>query len=717
MASAGSWLSRIRLSKIFGGAPSLPAVRAGVLGAAVAVSGSYARGLLPRSASDQALATGVTASVRYLLTASTAAAVETVALYGSGDHSIRRRQAPPTAMLAAGLGFLASGLAVERTFPPDPDEPLQKSLVRFAGHLAVNGGAAVILVTAVDEALGSLPATRGWRNRSLLIDAVLGAGLGAIGVASRRRRARKFGVVDPDRPAVERAPLAVTAKAAGMGVVAAGGLLVVASAEQWVARRVDRAVNINVGPIELGGPMFGHVVALGLFGAGGTVALSKLKARVERRGDVVEAAYPAPPSSESVTAGPRSLVAFDAIGKEGRRFVLMALTPEEITAVMGPGPVREPIRAIGGYEAAGTTEERAALCLAEMEALGAFDRSLVCVASPTGVGYVSYVFAETLEYLTRGDCAIIMPQYALVPSALALNDTGDGARLQQLVLEGIAARVAQMPEDSRPKVVQFGESLGAQVALDIAHPEGSGVFEAYGLDGGLYLGVPFRTLAWNAWIADRAGFDPAGRMMAVSQPASLAERSPDEVAALEHLMVVHHDDPVNKFGYRLVVRPPWWMGAPHTRPPKVPREVLWRPVTTFVLTLIDLKNGMKLQPGKFVRRGHDYRIDTVTAVMAAYRLTATPEQQESIERALRRREVEWARKRLVARKYAAAREAITATLSKWGVNPTALDSLPDPDAIDLTGEEALEQEIQFVIADHDPSAGTRPAPLDPFAKT
>ena len=68
------------------GVPTLPSVRARVVGAAVAVAGSYARGLLPRSAADQAIATGVVVSAHYLVTASAAAAAETLALYSSGDH-------------------------------------------------------------------------------------------------------------------------------------------------------------------------------------------------------------------------------------------------------------------------------------------------------------------------------------------------------------------------------------------------------------------------------------------------------------------------------------------------------------------------------------------------------------------------------------------------------------------------------------------------------
>lgn len=685
--------------------PTLPSVRAGLIGAAVSVAGSYARGLLPRSATDQALATGVSASAHYLLTASSAAAAETVALYATGDHSVRNRRPPVSAQLLADLSFLSAGLAVERLWPPDPDEPLQRSIGRFVAHFAMMGGAANILVTAVDEALGAFGPTSRWRNRTLAVDVALGAGLAAVGVMGRRRRAVRFGLVEPDRPAVERSSVPGTVKAAGVGAAAGVGLLVVVGTEQIVARRTAALLHGHVGSVEVGSPWLGHAVALGLFGGLGVWGLSTVKRRVERNGDVVEAAYPDAPTSPHVTAGPRSLIPFDTIGKEGRRFVVMALTPAEITAVTGR-PAQPPIRIVAGFEAAPTTQERADLCLAEMDALGAFEKSVICVASPTGVGYVSYVFAEALEYLTGGDCAIVMPQYALVPSALALGDTGDGAQLQRLVLLGIANRVRRMPVADRPRVVQFGESLGAQVALDIAYPKGAVAFAELDVDGGLYLGVPFRTMSWTSWIQHRQRFDPEGVMLAVSEPGVLADYTEVQRQAMRHLMVVHHDDPVNKFGYRIVVRPPWWMGRPDSRPPKVPREVLWRPITTFVLTLIDLKNGMNFRPGTFERRGHDYRIDTVDAIIAAYRITATEAERRAIEEALRRREVDWARRRLVARKFAAARDSINATLSKWGVNVTTLESLPDLEQVESLVDAAVaaNEPLDFMVADHDPTA-------------
>jgi uncharacterized membrane protein len=313
-----------------------------------------------------------------------------------------------------------------------------------------------------------------------------------------------------------------------------------------------------------------------------------------------------------------------------------------------------------------------------MEDCGAFDRGLICIGSPTGVGYFNYSVAEALEYLTLGDCATVVPQYALVPSALALTRTQEAEDLTRLVLEGVQERLASIPAHDRPRVVVIGESLGANVGLDIAAPPGTHpdmtALADLGVDGGLYLGVPFRTRMWNAWRHNARAVDPHGRLELVSQPD---EASPLLPGGMRHLMVVHHDDPVNKYGFAMIVQPPWWMGPPDARPPLVPREVKFRPITSFVLATIDLFNGMQSKPGTFVRRGHDYRIDIVDGLEAAFGLSCSPEQAQAIEESLRRRERDWATRRMVARKLDKARRSIERQLAEWGSTPIEVADL-DP---------------------------------------
>ena len=62
----------------------------------------------------------------------------------------------------------------------------------------------------------------------------------------------------------------------------------------------------------------------------------------------------------------------------------------------------------------------------------------------------------------------------------------------------------------------------------------------------------------------------------------------------------------------------------------------WRPVTTFLQTLIDMKNAQV--PGAYRAWAHDYRPDLARFISAVYALPASPEQLDRIERALRARE-------------------------------------------------------------------------------
>ena len=109
--------------------------------------------------------------------------------------------------------------------------------------------------------------------------------------------------------------------------------------------------------------------------------------------------------------------------------------------------------------------------------------------------------------------------------------------------------------------MQVGESLG------LSWPSmwqllGTDHFEVLGLEAGLYLGhaVPHRTL--GELVSERALVDPKGLIGLVSQASEIA----DLPGSARHVMVIHHDDPINKYDHAALVRAPWWMGPP-TVPP------------------------------------------------------------------------------------------------------------------------------------------------------
>ncbi len=638
------------------------ALRAGVAAATATVGPSFARGLLPRSAADQAIVTA--ASAAYGL-GFASLGLSTIEALSELVVKARRGGDPQDGVLITSCVVAAAGAAVSRAIPDANDVPLPLASVRAAAWVATGGALASALVVGSDKALD---ATVGPRPLPVNLAVAVGIGSAASGarVLLRNRRARRYGEgAWQERRAfvAERAPVRA-ARAVGTGAAVGAGMVALVGVQFAIAEGTPKLVSKVLGrPADPVTPLVGHAAAATLFAVAGLAALDRVRRYVLRADDVIEPAYPEPPTSPHVSAGPNSVVAFDAIGKEGRRFVTMALTTAEIEAVMGE-PATDPVRVVAGFGSATRPEDRARIALAELERLGGFDRSTIVVAAPTGVGYVNYSFAEA----TRGDCAIVVGQYALMPSALSLHLTRAGEQQQRLILEGIHERLAALDPEVRPRVLHFGESLGAEVALDVAS-EGTDAFEALGLQAGLYLGTPFRAELWERWAADPQAVDPRGLLGQVSR----ADEIPALPPTVRHVQVIHHDDPITKFDPWMVVRAPVWMGAPERRPPGVPRETVFRPFMTFVIGLIDLKNGMNSKPGQFVRVGHDYRIELCEAVRHVYDLPATDEQVARIEQALRDREREWATRRMVASRFASARDAVRATLHRWGQGADELD--------------------------------------------
>ena len=65
-------------------------------------------------------------------------------------------------------------------------------------------------------------------------------------------------------------------------------------------------------------------------------------------------------------------------------------------------------------------------------------------------------------------------------------------------------------------------------------------------------------------------------------------------------------------------------------------------------------------------------MDSRGATAATFGLPCSDEQADAIDNALRIREQDWAARRLVARKFASARESVTRTLKSWGVSSADL---------------------------------------------
>lgn len=294
----------------------------------------------------------------------------------------------------------------------------------------------------------------------------------------------------------------------------------------------------------------------------------------------------------------------------------------------------------------------------------------------------SHVTTETLEFLTRGDIATVAIQYSLRPSLLSLGRVGIGIEANSALLHALKWRLAAIPEPSRPRLHIFGESLGAQTALDVFADEGTAGLHRAGIDRGLFLGTTAATRFRKQWLANPQQMDPHGEVVQVASYQEFHELPADAQARARYILATHHDDPVPKFDLPLAVQAPDWMGPAQTREPGLPTETAWRPYTTFLITLIDVKNATNVIPGQFAAHGHDYRKDIPRLTSLAYNLPTDVPTLARIEQALRQRELQWAQRRLTRQQYADAQADVAAQLARWGVPHDQVPPLSFPTQAD-----------------------------------
>ena len=125
------------------------------------------------------------------------------------------------------------------------------------------------------------------------------------------------------------------------------------------------------------------------------------------------------PTQPLASGSAESLISWGSIGRQGKRFIVSGPTRDEIGRFLGR-PATLPLRVFVGLHSRETARERAELALAELERVGAFERLVLVVATPTGSGWLDNGAVDTLEYLHGGDTAIVSTQYSYLPSWITL---------------------------------------------------------------------------------------------------------------------------------------------------------------------------------------------------------------------------------------------------------------------------------------------------------
>lgn len=289
-----------------------------------------------------------------------------------------------------------------------------------------------------------------------------------------------------------------------------------------------------------------------------------------------------------------SLVNWEDLGRQGRLFVAGGPTAEDLSAFFGT-PKPAPIRVYVGLNSAQTAEQRARLALDELKRVGAFERSVLLIVTPTGTGWVNEESQTTVEFLHRGDIATVAAQYSYLNSVLSLLTEGAyGAEMARELFVTIYAYWRTLPRESRPRLYLTGLSLGA-LNSDLS-------FDLYDIiddpfHGALWSGPPYRGATWQSITAQRDEGSPA--WLPTFRGGSVV-RFMNQNGGLLHgdvpwggfriAFLQYASDPVTFFSPHTAWREPEWMREP--RGPDVSPHLRWFPLVTMLQLLADMALGV-----------------------------------------------------------------------------------------------------------------------------
>lgn len=378
--------------------------------------------------------------------------------------------------------------------------------------------------------------------------------------------------------------------------------------DRHVPRRVSRLVSLTVAVL-----VFATVID-GVFFRG----FIRLADASARQLDALIEPDVAPPSDPMKTGSAASLVGWQDLGRTGRDFVTSGPSAAEIAAFTGRAAL-EPIRVYVGLNAAEDPEARAGLALAELIRVGAFDRSRLVVAVPTGTGWMDAAAVDPLEYLHGGDVATVAVQYSYLTSWISLLvEPGYGSETGRALFRAVYAHWTGLPHDARPSLYLYGLSLGAlsseqSVRLHemIADP----------VQGALWAGPPFPSPDWRSATDEREPGSPAwlprfedGSYIRFTNQDNHLDIPGATWGPIRIVYLQYASDPIVFFEPRAAFRPPAWLAEP--RGPDVSPQLRWVPVVTFLQLLLDMAISLVVPMGHGHLYAHAHYIDAWQAVTA-----------------------------------------------------------------------------------------------------
>ncbi len=364
--------------------------------------------------------------------------------------------------------------------------------------------------------------------------------------------------------------------------------------DRYIPRRLANVIGVAIAVVLFWSIAEGVLLKYGL---------RSVDASLQRLDNLIEDDLAMPTDPEK-TGSAASLVNWKELGRQGRRFIASGPSAEDIGSFFGT-EAKEPIRVYVGLNSADTAEERAKLALEEMKRVGAFDRSALVVAVPTGTGWMDPAAFDSLEYLHHGDVATVGLQYSYLLSWLSLLVEPDyGAAAGKALFKEVYDYWTQLPRDKRPKLYLHGLSLGAlnsERSVDLFNVIGDP------FQGALWVGPPFTTPNWNWVTANRNPGSPAwlprfrdGSVIRFTNQDNALDIPGEEWGPMRIVYLQYASDPITFFEPAAFYREPEGMKVP--RGPDVSPDLRWYPVITMLQLAFDMAIGTSTPIG----HGHVY---------------------------------------------------------------------------------------------------------------
>jgi uncharacterized membrane protein len=313
---------------------------------------------------------------------------------------------------------------------------------------------------------------------------------------------------------------------------------------------------------------------------------------------------PPPPEDPRKTGSAASLVDWAGIGKPGRDYITTGPDAADITAFTGR-PALDPIRVYVGRANGKTPRERAELALAELQRLGAFERKVLIVASPTGTGWMDAGAMDPVEFMHDGDIATVAVQYSYLQSPLALIlETNAGLEQATALQDVVHAYWKTLPPNSRPRLYVHGLSLGAWSSMYATN-----LFRLLDdpIHGAFWAGPPFPSGFWtyvqnqrnpsSPWVLPEIG---DGALIRYASHTADASQAKGDWGNMRIVFLQYSSDPVVFYDPASLWRAPPWMREPPAE--DMSDYFVFVPIVTQFQLALDLALSFGAPPGY----GHTY---------------------------------------------------------------------------------------------------------------